>query len=81
MSDESPVSFVRYIAESLVRKPDAVQVDLVEADDGTVVELRVDENDMSRVIGRKGSVASSLRSLLSTFEGANNEYYILEIVE
>ena len=47
---------VRYIARSLVEKPDAVDVREVENADSIVVELRVDPDDMGKVIGKQGRI-------------------------
>src|SRR4051794_41776232 len=55
---------VEYVAKSLVDDPDAVKVEVVREPGGTVIELRVAEDDMGKVIGRNGSVAKALRTLL-----------------
>ena len=55
---------VEYVAKSLVDDPDAVQVVETRDEDGTVIELHVAEDDMGKVIGRNGSVAKALRTLL-----------------
>ena len=55
---------VAYVAKSLVDDPDAVTVEVVDGEDGLVIELHVAESDMGKVIGRNGSVAKALRTLL-----------------
>ena len=55
---------VEYVAKALVDDPDAVKVEVVEEDGATVIELHVAEDDMGKVIGRNGSVAKALRTLL-----------------
>ena len=42
------------IAKALVDNPDQVQVRAIEGEHVTVLELRVDPNDLGRVIGRQG---------------------------
>ena len=59
---------VEYVAKSLVDDPDAVKVEVVREEGGTVIELHVAEEDMGKVIGRNGSVAKALLDRV----GANN---------
>ena len=77
----TPVEFVHYVVTSIVQNPEQVQIELISENEETVVELRVNENDISRVIGRGGSIARSLRTLLRVFNGQDKKHYILEIVE
>ena len=71
---------VEYVAKSLVDDPDAVTVDVVEEDGATVIELHVAEDDMGKVIGRNGSVAKALRTLLKVVSTREGEPISLEIV-
>ena len=56
------VELVKYIAQSLVEKPEAVDVREVETEDSIVVELRVDPEDMGKVIGKQGRIAKAIRT-------------------
>ena len=60
----SAKDLVEYVAKSLVDDPDAVTVDVIEEDGAMVIELHVADDDMGKVIGRNGSVAKALRTLL-----------------
>jgi predicted RNA-binding protein YlqC (UPF0109 family) len=71
---------VEYVAKSLVDDPDAVKVTEVEDRDGVVIELRVAEDDMGKVIGRNGSVAKALRTLLKVTAAREGESISLEIL-
>ena len=64
---------VEYVAKSLVDDPDAVKVEVVEEDGATVIELHVAEDDMGKVIGRNGSVAKALRTLLKVTAARDGE--------
>lgn len=55
---------LEYLARSLVDHPDAVTVDEVDDDGGVIYELRVDPEDVGKVIGRQGRIAKSLRTLV-----------------
>ena len=52
-----------YLAQSLVDQPEAVQVTETEEESSTMLELRVAEEDMGKVIGKQGKIAKSIRTL------------------
>ena len=74
------VDLVEYVAKSLVDEPDAVRVEVVEGEGETILELHVAEGDMGKVIGRNGSVAKALRTLLKVTAARDGEPVTLEIV-
>ena len=74
------VELVTYVAKSLVDDPDAVSVEVHEEDGGQVIELSVAEDDMGKVIGRNGSVAKALRTLLKVVATREGQSISLEIV-
>ncbi|MFM2105540.1 MAG: hypothetical protein RL338_572 [Chloroflexota bacterium] len=71
---------IEYVARSLVDDPDAVSVEVVEDPEGTVLELHVAEDDMGKVIGKNGSVAKAMRTLLKVMAARDGQYVSLEIV-
>jgi predicted RNA-binding protein YlqC (UPF0109 family) len=71
---------VEYVARSLVDDPEAVHVEETRDRDGIVLELHVAEDDMGKVIGRNGSVAKALRTLLKVTGAREGEPVSLEIV-
>jgi predicted RNA-binding protein YlqC (UPF0109 family) len=71
---------VEFVARSLVDNPDAVRVEVLREPDGTVIELHVAEDDMGKVIGRNGSVAKALRTLIKVTAARDGEPVSLEIV-
>ena len=76
----SAKELVEYVARSLVDEPDAVKVTEVEDEEGTVIELHVADDDMGKVIGRNGSVAKALRTLLKVTAARDGEPVSLEIL-
>jgi predicted RNA-binding protein YlqC (UPF0109 family) len=74
------VDLVEYVARSLVDDPESVTVGVHEDSEGTVIELHVAEDDMGKVIGRNGSVAKALRTLLKVMSARQGEPISLEIV-
>ena len=55
---------VEAIAKALVDNPEQVQVNAVEGEQITVLELRVHPSDLGKVIGRQGRTAKSIRTIL-----------------
>lgn len=69
------------IVRALVDQPDQVSVNEVEGGHTVVLELRVAQNDMGKVIGKQGRNAQALRTILSAAAGKLRKKYVLEIVE
>ncbi len=76
----SAESLVEYVARALVDDPESVSVKVLDDQDGRVIELHVAEDDMGKVIGRNGSVAKALRTLLKVVSAREGEPVSLEIV-
>ena len=72
---------VEMIVKALVDDTDAVDVREVERKDALLIEVRVAEADMGKIIGRQGRTVRALRSLLHAASTKRNRRYILEIVE
>ena len=73
---------VELILKKLVREPEAVDVREVERDRSTtVIEVRVAQSDVGKVIGRQGRTVKALRSLLHAAGQKHNRRYVLDIVE
>lgn len=73
-------AFLEYVARSLVDDPDAVVVEVSEADDEVTLTLKVGEGDMGRIIGRDGRIANAIRSLLRVIGTRDGKHVELEIV-
>ena len=71
---------VEYIAKALASKPEDVVVVESEEDGQTVLRLEVADEDKGKIIGRRGRVAQSLRSLLRVAAVKAGTKVILEIV-
>ena len=61
--------------------PGDVQVTPVEDGDTTVLELRVAQNDLGKVIGKQGRTAKSIRTILGAASMKLKKRYTLEIIE
>ncbi len=69
------------IAKALVDSPEDVQVTEVEGEQTTVLELRVQNEDLGKVIGRQGRTARAIRTLLSAAGMKVHKRFVLEILE
>ena len=71
-----------YLAQSLVEKPDRVEVEQFEEDDGTIVlELSVADDDYGQVIGRGGRTAQALRTVVKAAAVKDNRRVLVDIVD
>lgn len=72
---------VEYLARSLVEHPDEVSVEEHEEDGELVLELRVADGDVGRVIGREGRVAKAIRTIARAVGAGDERRVTVEIVE
>jgi predicted RNA-binding protein YlqC (UPF0109 family) len=72
---------VRFIAQALVDKPDEVEVREVEGEKTMVLELRVAETDLGKVIGRQGRTARAMRTIVNAAATKLKKRAVLEILE
>ena len=72
---------VEFVAKKLVGHPEDVQVRVIENDEGQIIELRVHQEDMGKVIGRNGKTAKAIRSLLMSASTKTNTRAVLQILE
>ena len=75
------LSLVETIAKALVEDPDQVSVRLLEeSGEEMVVELKVSERDMGKVIGKQGRIAKALRTVVKAAATKQNKKVTVEIV-
>ncbi len=80
-SSEADAQFLTFIIKSMVENQDAVKVTRTVDEMGVLLNLEVDKNDMGKVIGRDGSTAKAIRTLLRVFGMKNNARVNLKINE
>lgn len=72
---------VEHLARALVSNPDAVQVNEIEGETASVLELKVARDDLGRVIGKEGRTAKAIRTILNAVASRAARKVVLEIVE
>ena len=71
---------VEVIAKSLVDYPDEVQVTETENDKAVVLELKVAQSDMGKVIGKQGRIAKAIRTVVKAAASKEDRKVIVEIM-
>jgi predicted RNA-binding protein YlqC (UPF0109 family) len=74
-------AFLEYVVKGLVEKPDAVTITPVQREGMTVFELRMDPQDVGKIIGRQGMTINAIRSLLLAGSAKTGVRCTLEIIE
>ena len=69
------------IARALVDRPEDVSVRVVEGEHTSVLELKVAKEDVGKVIGKRGSHAQAIRTILMAASGKRDKRYTLEIID
>ncbi|MFH0991428.1 MAG: KH domain-containing protein [bacterium] len=72
--------FVEYVAKHLVDKPEDVALEIEEKEGKTIFKLKVAENDVGKLIGRKGRTASAFRVLLRAVAAKEGKRAVLDII-
>jgi predicted RNA-binding protein YlqC (UPF0109 family) len=73
--------FVSYIVKSIVDNPNDVLIERTVDEMGVLITLKVNPSDMGYVIGKSGSTAKAIRSLLRIVGARNNARVNLKILE
>jgi len=80
---EQPVEkeLVEFIARTLVDDPAGVIVNVIEGEKSTILELKVSDGDIGKVIGKHGRIAKAVRTLLSAASTRTGKRVVLEILD
>jgi hypothetical protein len=73
--------FVAYLVKNVVDAPEQVDVRAVEGQSGLLIEIRVASDDIGKVVGRKGNVIRSLRTLSATIGARLGKKVHLEVIQ
>ena len=67
------VELTEYLVKSLVSNKDAVEVNVAEENDMKIVQVLVDESDIGSVIGKRGSIANAIRTIIQASSYHNKD--------
>ena len=72
---------VEYISKTLVDHPEELRITEIEGERTIVFELRCNDEDVGKIIGKSGKTIGAIRTLLSTVAARQNRRAVLEVVE
>ena len=72
---------VEFVVKSLVDAPDEVSVNVIEGEKSTILELKVAQEDVGKVIGNQGRIAKAIRTILSASATRDGKRATLEILD
>lgn len=72
---------VEYIVKSLVIDEESVKVSETQNDDETIINVTVNPDDMGRVIGKQGKVASSIRAIIKSISSRQHKKVFVKFGE
>jgi predicted RNA-binding protein YlqC (UPF0109 family) len=74
-------ALAEYMVKALVDDPEGVVVRVREGVTTTILELAVNQDDIGKVIGKRGVTITALRTILSAAAGKQKRSIILELIE
>ena len=79
---EDIAGLVESVVRPLIECPDELQIEASDAEDGSIlVELRVNEEDAGKVIGRQGRVIKAIRTLARAAASRTNTHVEVELID
>ena len=68
------------IITNLVENKEAVEIKELEGEKSIVYEVKVDQNDMGKIIGRQGRLAKSIRTVMKAVAGKEHKKVSVEFI-
>jgi predicted RNA-binding protein YlqC (UPF0109 family) len=81
MAASTAAELVEYLVRSIVESPDDVEIEEYDEDDELVLEIKVADDDLGRVIGREGRVAKAIRTIARAAGARDDRRVSVDIVE
>lgn len=69
------------VIKNLVQDVDSVTIEEVASDSEMKYEVRVAQEDMGRVIGKKGKIAQSIRTVMKAVAAKENKKVVVEFID
>lgn len=70
---------VEYIVKMLVDEPGQVSVNLVEGENTNILEIKANDEDYGKIIGRKGRIVNAIRTLLAVAARDSGKRWVLDV--
>ena len=72
---------VEILAKALVDHPEQVEVNEVVGEQSIILELKVAQDDMGKVIGKQGRIAKAIRTVVKAAALNENRKVVVEIID
>ena len=72
---------IELIIKGIVDNPDKVEINEIIGEKTSIFEVRVDSNDIGKVIGRQGRNIKSIRTVVNAAAQKDDKRVVIEIVE
>jgi predicted RNA-binding protein YlqC (UPF0109 family) len=69
------------IVNTLVSDKDAVSINQVDGEQSIIFEVKVAENDMGKIIGKQGTIAKSIRTIMKAVASKENKRVTVEFID
>ena len=73
--------FIAYLIKDLVDAPDVVDVNVYDGDQSTIVEVKVADSDVAKIVGRQGRTIKALRTVAMTVGARFGRKVKLELIQ
>ncbi len=70
---------VEYIVKALVDDSESVNIEEYLDGDVTIIKVNVAENDLGKVIGKNGRIATSIRNIVKSLSAKERKKYVIKI--
>jgi predicted RNA-binding protein YlqC (UPF0109 family) len=81
MQKFTPEKYIEFIIKNLVNYPEDIKISRIDGTKETIIEIRVHQEDVGKVIGKNGSVVRALRTIVSAIGNREKKNYILEVID
>ncbi len=69
-------SLTEFLVKNLVSNPDMVSVKQFDDEEQVTIEVLVSSDDMGKVIGKRGMIASAIRTIVQASSRLNNDSHV-----
>ena len=69
------------IIKALVSNQDAVSIKQIDGEQSVIFEVKVDETDMGKIIGKQGTIAKSIRTVIKALAAKENKRATIDFLD
>ena len=69
------------IIQTLVNNKEAISINQIDGEQSVIFEVKVDESDMGRIIGKQGAIAKSIRTIMKAVAAKDNKRVSVEFLD